>query len=415
MNDLNYSVDQRIVQIMQQITTDEKVKKALQAIESDQAATVEEQKSMVAIEAPTFHEEKRAAFYKGRLRSLGLVDVEIDKHGNVLGRRPGKGKGPTILLEGHLDTVFAAGTDLTPIEKDGRIYAPGIGDDTRALAANLSLLRALQAAGIETEGELIFAGTAAEEGLGGMSGMKRLLADHPEIAATISIDSSDAEAIVYNATGMKNYEVTYMGPGGHAYGAFGMPSALHAGARAIAKLADMRPPALPKTTFTVSLMEAGHAIHAIAQKAVFTINMRSDDGAELDKLEQQALTCFKAGAEEENARWDKPAVSVQYKKILDIPAGSQPDDCVIVQTAWQVISSLGQTPRLIAGGCTNANMAIHAGIPAVTLGRGGRSGGVHTLEEWFDPTGAYLSTQNSLLILLALAGVYGVCESVLTE
>jgi acetylornithine deacetylase/succinyl-diaminopimelate desuccinylase-like protein len=162
-------------------------------------------------------------------------------------------------------------------------------------------------------------------------------------------------------------------------------------------------------------MEAGHAVHAIAQKAVFTINMRSDTAAELDRLEQRAIALFKAGAEAENARWGKSLISLEYKKILDIPAGSQPDDCVIVQTAWQAISSLGQAPRLIPGGCTNANMAIHAGIPAVTLGRGGSSGGVHTLQEWFDPTGAYLSTQNSLLVLLALAGVYGLCESVLGE
>jgi acetylornithine deacetylase/succinyl-diaminopimelate desuccinylase-like protein len=177
----------------------------------------------------------------------------------------------------------------------------------------------------------------------------------------------------------------------------------------------MEPPVSPKTTFTVSLMEAGHAIHAIAQKAVFKINLRSDDPAELDILEQRAIALFKAGAEAENSRWGKPLIFVEYKKILDIPSGSQPDDCHIVQAAWQAISSLGLEPRLIAGGCTNANMAIDAGIPAVTLGLGGTSGGVHTLEEWFDPTNAYLSVQNSLLLLLALAGVHGVSDSVLKK
>lgn len=415
MDTMNYFVDSAIKKVFTQITSDEKVKQALCYIEEDQTVTVEEQKAIVVIEAPTFHEEKRAGFYAKKLRELGLADVAIDKHGNVLGRRQGKGNGPTILLEGHLDTVFAAGTDLTPREENGRIYAPGIGDDTRALAANLSVLRALDAAGIELAGDLIIAGTAAEEGLGGMGGMQGLLRDHPEIAATISIDGAGTESIVYNATGIKNYEVTYTGPGGHAYSNFGTPSALHAAARAVAELANMETLVCPKTTFTVSLMEAGHAIHAIAQNAVFKINMRSDDATELDLLEQRALALFRLGADAENARWGKPLISVDYKKILDIPAGSQSDDSSIVQAAWQAIGSLGIEPRLIPGGCTNANMAIHSGIPAVTLGRGGTSGGVHTLEEWFDPTDAYLSTQTCLLLLLALTGIHGVSDSVVTK
>lgn len=409
------AINPNIIQTMERLTSNEKVQRALLAIQEDQSQTTREQKELVLIEAPTFHEEKRAARYAEMLQSLGLTDVKIDRHGNAFGRRKGIGIGPTILLEGHLDTVFAAGTDLTPVEKGSRIYAPGIGDDTRALAGNLSVVRALNLSEIQTQGDLIIAGTAAEEGLGGMSGMKGLLADHPEIAATISIDGSGTETIVYNATGMKNYEVVYSGPGGHAYSAFGTPSALHAAARSIAKLADIKPPTTPKTTYTVSLMEAGHAIHAIAQQAVFKINLRSDDGTELDRLEQQALKIFEAGAKEENEFWGQPAITVSYKKILDIPAGSQPDDARIVQTACQAITALGLQPKKIKGGCTNANMAIHAGIPAVTLGRGGSSGGVHTLEEWFDPTDAYLSVQNALLIVLALAGLANVSSSLLTD
>lgn len=413
---MNFSVDYSIAQKLEQLRRNEKVNRALQIIENDQAATVREQKELVVVEAPTFHEANRAALYAEKLRQLGLSDVAIDRHNNVFGRRKGAGTGPAVLIEGHLDTVFAAGTDLTPKEKEGRIYAPGIGDDTRALAANLCLLRALDAAQIETQGDIIIAGTAAEEGLGGMSGMKELLAGIPDIAATISIDGAGAETIIYNATGIINYEVTYTGPGGHAYSAFGTPSALHAAARAVVKLADIKPPVSPKTTYTVSLMNAGHAIHAIAQTAVFTINMRSDAAKDLAELEQAALAAFQAGADEENNRWAKPGIiTVTCKKILDIPAGNQADDSIIVQTAWEAIRQLGQVPQLIPGGCTNANMAIHAKIPAVTLGRGGRSGGVHTLEEWFDPTEAYKSIQNSLLTLLALTGLQGECSSVLAK
>lgn len=403
-----YKVDTHIQIIFQKLVGLEKVQHGLAFIEADQERTIAEQKEIVVIEAPTFAEKARAEDYRKRLERLGLQDVHIDGHGNVLGKLPGKGQGPTVLLEAHLDTVFPFGTDVTPVEKDGKIYAPGICDDTRGLAANLSVIRAFLETGIETEGDIILAGTVAEEGMGGMAGMKALLADHPEIRATISIDGAGCDTIVYEGTGIRNYEVTYTGPGGHAYGAFGTPSPLHAAARAVAKLSDMRPPASPKTTFTVSLIEGGHQIHAIAQTATFKINLRSDDPEELDKLEAQAIALFEAGAREENERWSSDAITVKYERILDVPAGTQPQDAVIVQAAWQATEEIGVQPRLVPGGCTNTNMPISLGIPAVTLGRGGKEGGIHSLGEWFDPEGTYRCPQKSFILLLALAGVHGV-------
>ena len=398
-----------------ELMNEPRVKAGLAFIEADQPRSIEEQKTIVQIEAPTFAEGNRAADYANRLRDLGLVDIHIDSYGNVLSRRPGTGNGPTILLEAHLDTVFPFGTDVTPVEKDGKIYAPGICDDTRGLAANLSVIRALRETGLETVGDIIFAGTVAEEGMGGMSGMKALLLNHPEIAATISIDGAGCDTIVYQGTGIRNFEVTYTGPGGHAYGAFGLPSPLHAAARAVANLSDMRPPLTPKTTFAVSHIEGGHQIHAIAQKAMFKINMRSDDPQELEKIQAQAIAIFEAGAQAENERWGKNAVTVEYKMILDVPAGRQPDDCAIVQAAWQATACVGANPRLVPGGCTNTNMPISMGIPAVTLGRGGKEGGIHSLGEWFDPEGVYRCPQKSFLMLLALAGLDGVTTPLFTK
>ncbi len=407
---MSYQVSEKVEKIFNKLLSMDQVQQGLDFIEQDQEQAIKDQKEIVMIEAPTFQEAKRAADYAKRLRELGLSNVHVDKHGNVLGTYLGKGDGPTILLEAHLDTVFPFGTDVTPVEKNGRIYAPGICDDTRGLAANLSVVRALQATGIETAGNIIVAGTIAEEGIGGMYGMRTLLEDHPEIDATISIDGSGRDSIVYQGTGIRNYQVSYTGPGGHAYGAFGLPSPIHAAARTIAQLSDMRPPDKPKTTFTVSLVEGGHQIHAIAEKAMFKINMRSDTAAELDRLEAKAIEIFKAGAKEENERWGRDAVKVEYEKIHDTPAGSQPSDSVIVQAAWKATESVGVKPRLAAGGCTNTNMPIMMGIPAVTLGRGGKEGGVHSLGEWFDPEGVYRCPQKSFLMLMALAGVRGVTE-----
>ena len=243
---MSYHVSEKMENTFSSLMSEDRVKAGLAFVEADHTRTIEEQKVIVTIEAPTFHEEKRAEDYAERLRALGLSDVHVDKHGNALGRRAGKGKGPTVLLEAHLDTVFPFGTDVTPVERDGKIYAPGICDDTRGLAANLSVIRAMNEAGIETEGDIIFAGTVQEEGLGGLAGMKGLLEDNCEIAATISIDGAGVDTIVYQGTGIRNFHVTYTGPGGHAYGAFGLPSPLHAAARAVAKLSDMRPPRYPQ-------------------------------------------------------------------------------------------------------------------------------------------------------------------------
>jgi acetylornithine deacetylase/succinyl-diaminopimelate desuccinylase-like protein len=411
----SYEVKEKIRATFTQLMQLAQVKKGLEFLEADQDRCIAEQKVLVTVEAPTFAEEKRAQYYAERLKEQGLQNVHIDKQGNVLGTRLGKGGGPKILIEAHLDTVFPLGTDVTPVERDGKIYAPGICDDTRGLTANLSLIRGLQESGIETQGDIVFAGTVGEEGMGGMCGMKALLLDNPDIAATISIDGAGCDSIIYQGTGIRNFEVTYTGPGGHAYGAFGTPSPLHAAARAIAKLSDMRPPQLPKTTFTVSLMEAGHAIHAIAQQATFKINMRSDDPVELDKLQSRAVEIFVEGAREENERWESSQIGVEYKMILDVPAGTQDDDCDMVQITWQATECLGITPKLVPGGCTNTNIPISLGIPAVTLGRGGKEGGVHSLGEWFDPEGTYRCPQRSFLILLALAGIEGVTEALVEK
>ena len=146
--------------------------------------------------------------------------------------------------------------------------------------------------------------------------------------------------------------------------------------------------------------------HGIAQRANFKINMRSDSAEVLAQMEQQALAIFQQGADAENARWQKPgAVKVTFSKIMDVPAGSQSESCRMVQAAKLATLACGITPQPRLGGCTNSNMPIAIGIPAVTLGRGGAEYGTHTVDEWFDPAGVYVCEQKSLLLLLALAGL----------
>lgn len=381
------------------------VQKGLAFLKSDQEQTLRDQKTITEIPAPPFLEEKRASYYFDRLQKAGLSKVVTDSEGNVYGRHNGLRKNPTVFVAAHLDTVFPPDTDVSVKEKDGRIYAPGISDNGRGLAEILSVVRALQISGIQTEGSIIFGGDVGEEGLGDLRGMKAFFKENNAIDAFISIDSAKPGNIVYLATGSRRYEVTYTGPGGHSFGAFGAPSAIHALGRAIAKISDLKTPENPKTTFTVGTITGGTSVNSIAEQASMLIDMRSNDAQELKTLEAAVLACIAKAAEEENHRWQTEEIHVQLKLVGDRPAGSQSVNGIMVQTAWACSEAIGVQPQLGSAGSTDANLPISQGIPAVTLGRGGLSGGAHTLQEWFDPKDAYLGPQILFLTLLSLVGV----------
>ena len=411
--------DSDITEAFARLKAAPKVAEALDLVREKLPETTEIQKELALIEAPSRHEAKKAARYAELLKEAGLEDVTVDEHSNVFGFIRGSGRtGKSVLIEGHLDTVFSFG-DVKGITVDekGRIHCPGICDDTRALAANLSVLKALRASDIQPYHDIVFAGTVCEEGLGAMDGMKWLLAELPEktdVLASISIDGGTRERFYANATGMVDWAVDYEGPGGHAWTAYGKPSAIHAACRAAAKLADLELETDPKTVLTVSLIEGGQAIHAIAEHAGFKVNARSNSQEVLERLNQTMIRIFKEGAEEENRRWGTPdGIKVRIEKVLDIPAGSQPEGCRMIQAAKAAARAVGVKPLLMKGGCTNGNIAIAHGIPAVTLSRGGEEFGQHTLQEWFNPEGVFVCEQRSILLLLALAGLPGVTEPLL--
>ena len=396
------------------IMADAKVMQGLEFIKSDHANTMVDQKTIVAIPAPPFTEKVRGEYYLKRLQELGLKDVKRDSEGNVYGIRPGTGKGPVLFVEAHLDTVFPAGTNTKPVEKDGRIYAPGIADDSRGLAAVLSVIRAFNATGIKTVSDIIFCGTVGEEGLGDLRGMKAFFREHPEVVGSVDVDGTSASRITYLATGSHRYEASFKGPGGHSFGAFGLPSAIHALGRAIAKIDEVETPSQPKTTFTVGVVSGGTSVNSIAADAKMLIDLRSNSQEELLKIEAKILPLIQEAVDEENVRWksDKP-VSVEIKPVGDRPAGSQSPEHIIVQAAWLATLAVGQEPQLTGASSTNANLPISIGIPAVTLGGGGGDGRNHSPDEWYDPTNAWLGPQKLFVAILGLSGVDGVTTPLL--
>jgi tripeptide aminopeptidase len=399
----------------QAILANASVVKTLADLKANDDATFAEQKRITEIPAPPFKEKVRADYYLKRMQELGFKDATIDAEGNVIALRKGTGGGrPKLVVSAHLDTVFPEGTDVTVKEADGITKAPGIGDDSRGLAAMLSLIRAMNANGIATVGDILFVGTVGEEELGNLRGVKALFRDHTDIDGFISIDGLGITRVVNQGTGSHRYEMIFKGPGGHSFQEFGLPSAIHAMGRAIARIADLQTPSEPKTTFTVGTVSGGTSVNAIAAEARMTVDMRSDSTEELLKLEARLLDHVKQAVVEENARWKSDKLSVEIKLIGDRPAGIVAMDSPIVQATQRAVTALTRAPRVtFAGSSTDSNLAMSLGIPAVTIGGGGEGGNWHSRNEWYRPVDAYFGPQNALLTVLVLVGLDGVSKPAL--
>ena len=396
----------------QAILSNASVVKTLADLKADDDATFAEQKRITEIPAPPYKEKVRADYYLKRMQELGFKDASIDAEGNVIALRKGTGGGrPKLVVSAHLDTVFPEGTDVTVKESDGITKAPGIGDDSRGLAAMLSLIKAMNANGIATVGNVLFVGTVGEEELGNLRGVKALFRDHADIDGFISIDGLGVTRVVNQGTGSHRYEMTFKGPGGHSFQEFGLPSAIHAMGRAISKIADLQTPSEPKTTFTVGTVSGGTSVNAIAAEARMTVDMRSNSTEELLKLEARLLDQVKQAVVEENARWTTDKLTVEIKLIGDRPAGIVAMDSPIVQATQRAVSAITRGPRVtFAGSSTDSNLAMSLGIPAVTMGGGGEGGNWHSRNEWYKPVDGYLGPQNALLTILMLQGLDGVTK-----
>lgn len=356
-------------------------------LESDHDRFVRELIALTEIPAPPFKEQRRGAAYLEMLRSAKLADVETDAEGNVMGIRKGTGSGPMLAVLAHLDTVFPEGTDVTVKRSGSRVLAPGAGDDTGALALMLTVVRAMDAAHIQTSHDILFVGNVGEEGEGDLRGVKYLLQKgkyKDRIKSFISIDGGTQDGIVTGGLGSHRYRVTFSGPGGHSYGAFGLVNPAFALGNAMTKFSKLQVPTRPRTTFNVGVVGGGTSVNSIPTQMYMLVDMRSESPEELKKIDDAFQRVVREAVDEENRARStvEGRIVADVKLIGDRPSGATPASADLVQTAVAVSRSFGFTPSLEIGS-TDANVPISMGIPAITIGRGlgGRS---HALDEWMD-------------------------------
>ena len=382
-------------------------RRAMDGIKAAETATLEQQVRICEIPAPPFKESLRAQAVRQRFLELGLVNVHIDDVGNVVGERPGRSRAPTLALAAHLDTVFPEGTAVGVTRNGNVLKGPGIGDDCRGLAVLFATAEALKRAEVVTEGSIVFVADVGEEGLGNLRGVKALLEGElrGKVTHFITVDASGYD-LINREIGSHRYRVTFHGPGGHSYWAFGLPSAIHALGRAIDRIAQFKVPAQPRTTFTVGRIEGGTSVNSIAHTAFMEVDLRSVGAAELDNLDAKLHVAVAAALGEENAFWaSEEKLTVEIEKIGERPVGVQAPDAPIVETALAADRALGIESN-VTSGSTDAGMPVRLGIPAIALGGGGRWLGMHSLEESFDATDSYRGTQRVLLVSLSLVGVH---------
>ncbi|MBU3078235.1 M20/M25/M40 family metallo-hydrolase [Sphingomonas sp. XMGL2] len=386
-------------------------RKAVAALDAGHPQWVEDIIRLTEIPSPPFKEAARARTYLEMFRARGLADTETDEEGNVLGLRRGTGGGGLIVVSAHMDTVFPEGTPVKVRREGDKLFAPGVGDDTTGLATLLKLIDAMNAGGIQTRDDILFMGTVGEEGAGDLRGVRYLFTKGKykgRIKAFYSLDGGGLDSITTGGAGSKRYRVTFKGPGGHSYGAFGLVNPMVAMSQAVVDFYKIPVPQGIKTTYSASVVGGGTSVNAIPREVWMEFDMRSESAAELAKVEKRFLEILPQAAAGENAaRSTKEGpITVDIKLIGDRPAGQTDRSSDIVQFASAAYAAEG-IPLRFSSSSTDSNIAISLGIPAITIGRVANSGRGHSLDEWIgtEKEPNVRLQKMDLAMILAMAGM----------
>ncbi len=401
-------VQKKYTKQIAKLVKNKKVQSAYKIIDEIDEQTIKDMIQLTEVIAPPFKETERGLLFKKMIEEAGADKVWVDKVGNVLALRKGKTSSKLIALDAHLDVVFPEGTDVTVKKVGDTLKAPGIGDDTRGLSMVIAVLKAMNKAKIETQNDVLFVGSVGEEGLGDLRGMKYIFNEIDlKVDAWIAIDGGDIGRINNAALGSKRYKVILTGKGGHSWGAFGLANPHHA----LGKVIDQFSTAAAKytssgakTSFNIGRIGGGTSVNSIPFESWMEVDMRSVSAQKLNEIEIIFKNSVTKAVEEYNASGIDDKIKAELIKIGDRPSGELPADLPLIQRTMAATKSFNIEPKLTIGS-TNASIPISMNIPAICIGRGGKGGDAHSLNEWFINDNGAEAIKLAMLITLAEAGV----------
>ncbi len=366
------------------------------------------QLEVTSIPAPGWSEIARSAWLQSRFSDLGLTDVHQDELGNVFAVRLGTDPhAPYIALSAHIDTVFPAGTPIVARRDNGKLYGPGISDNSSGIIALLAIAGAMQAAALPTAAPLLFIGNVGEEGEGDLRGMRHIFQQpkwSENIAALLVLDGAGTDTIIAEGLGSRRYEVTVRGRGGHSWSDFGVANPIIALAQIIDGFAQTPVPSVPKTTYNIGTIGGGTSVNSIPESATMKVDTRSASAEQLDRLEHALHDAVETVISANPGRKKQELLTADIRPIGNRPAADLPAESYLLKVIRAVDAHLNNASH-IQRASTDANIPLSLGREALAIGAGGSGGGAHTISEWYDPAGRELGLKRILLAVLALAGV----------
>jgi tripeptide aminopeptidase len=351
------------------------VRTAAAAIAPDVLALTER---IAGVPSPTGEEGAKSRLVAELYGAEGLASAP-DAIGDVVatlpGRLPASAGAPPLLIAAHIDTVFPLDTDLTVRRVDDRMSGPGVGDNSIAVAATIKLCALLRHAGETPAVDVLLTGNVGEEGLGNLRGIRQVMAAHPEIGAVIALEGHNLGRVTHVAVGSRRFRIVAEGPGGHSWGDFGRPNAIHGLGKLIAELDAIPLPRSPKTTLNVGTIEGGVSVNTIAPTAACLLDLRSTDDSALQRLSERVTRLCAKGSKADG-------IAFGLETIGERPAGVVPVESPVVQIAARTLATLGLEASFDASS-TDANVPIAAGVPAVCIGLT-TGGNVHRTDEFID-------------------------------
>ena len=382
--------------LVQSTQTDARVKAAFDHIDNNKDSILREWIAITEINAPSKQEQERAKFIESLLRKHKL-DVRYDSAGNLIATRKGTGGGPVTVFDAHMDTVFQPGLKIKATVRDGRVFAPGVGDDTRNIEALLATIRALDAAKIKTKGDLVFLFTTDEEA--GMTGARQYTKDNKgKVDYYIALDGG-YEGFTYAGIGINWYRHHFIGPGGHTRSRTPPYSATLPLARAISRIYELKVPNNPSSNLNIGMLGGSEVVNAKASDAWFTVDLRSTNNDVMADLEKKIALIL-----DEEAK--RAGMTVKTDVISASPAAVLPGnrDSNLVKIAEAVHRAMGFDPPISNAGSNNSSAALLQGITSISTGAGPCNDS-HALTENCEIEPLYKGTKKILLLAVALAGL----------